>query len=223
MSLAIIIPSKTVSNVVPCVEAIHAFDPGHHTVIVDDGLQLNPWPFLLDGTTIIKGEQPFIFSRNINAGVRAAIQRDPSVEGFVFCNDDCLLRSAEGFQILYESWKANPEFGCIGAVTNLTGQPLQWPKGVGLREVPHIAYVCVFVPRTTLEQVQWMDERYCLDYGVDDRDHCEAIVRAGLKVGVHDGCFVDHGSLVSTFRGEPTKPRSFAQNYELFKRKWGIM
>ena len=67
-----------------------------------------------------------------------------------------------------------------------------------------------------------LDERYCLDYGVEDRDYCEQVRAAGLKVGVHDGCYVDHGSLVSTFRGDPKTPKSFQQNLALFKAKWGL-
>jgi GT2 family glycosyltransferase len=68
--------------------------------------------------------------------------------------------------------------------------------------------------------VGYLDERYCLDYGVEDRDYCEAVNRAGLKVGVSDWCYVDHGSLTSSFRGDPKAPRSFARNLELFKQKW---
>jgi GT2 family glycosyltransferase len=222
MNFAVIIPSKNSANLFPCVEAIHRNNPGHRLVIVDDGLDLKPWPFILDGAEIIRGEKPFIFSRNINAGVRRAIELDPDVEGFVLANDDCILESPGGFTLLHQAAKDYPEFGCIGAVTNLTGQLLQRPMNIGLREVPHIAFVCVYVPRTTFEQIQWMDERYCLDYGVDDLDLCQAITRAGKKVGVHDGCFVDHGSLVSSFRGDPKTPRSFQQNYALYKAKWGV-
>jgi GT2 family glycosyltransferase len=156
-------------------------------------------------------------------GVRRAIELNPDVEGFILCNDDCLLESPGGFTLLYEAWKENPQYGIIGAVTDLTGQPLQHRRDIGLRAVPHIAFVCCFVPRSTFENVQAMDEAYCIDYGVDDRDLCEAVNRAGLNVGVHDGCFVNHSSLVSSFRGDPKTPRSFQKNYAYFKSKWGIL
>ncbi len=221
---SVIIPSKTISNLVPCVEAIRLNEPGIPIVVVDDGLDLSflPRPDIQPTVHFIHGEKPFIFSRNINAGVRHAIELDPDVEGFVLCNDDALLQSPGGFTVMAEAVRDYPEFGCIGAVTNLTGQPLQRPMGVGLREVPHIAFVCVYVPRSTFEQIQWMDERYCVDYGVDDLDLCQAITRAGKKVGVHDCVYVDHGSLVSSFRGDPKTPRSFQQNYALYKEKWNV-
>jgi len=58
--------------------------------------------------------------------------------------------------------------------------------------------------------------------GTDDvilaNDDC--ILRS--KVGVHDGCFVDHGSLTSSFRGKPQNQLSFQQNAGLFRQKWGV-
>jgi hypothetical protein len=214
---SIVVPSKSISNLLPCIAAIRKYELTAPIIVVDDGLAMRP-----QGISIIPGFKPFVFSRNINAGVRHAIELNPEVEGFILCNDDALLESPNGFTLLYETWKQNPIYGCIGATTNLTGQELQWRQNVGLREVPHIAYVCVFVPRSTFENIQWMDTRYCIDYGVDDRDHCEAITRAGFKVGVHDGCYVDHGSLRSSFRGNPHAGGSFIQNYELFKAKWNL-
>lgn len=150
----------------------------------------------------------------MNLGIREAGEDD-----VILLNDDALLRTPGGFSILQKAGDENRKFGCIGAVTNVTGQPLQQPLNIGLREVPHIAFICVLIPRRTIDLIGPLDERYCLDYGVEDRDYCEAIARTGLKVGVHDGCFVDHGSLTSTFRGDPRAPRSFARNQELFNQK----
>ena len=91
---------------------------------------------------------------------------------------------------------------------------------VGLREVPHIAFVCILIPRRTLDRVGLLHERYCLDYGVEDLDYCEASGRSGLKVGVFDQCYVDHGSLTSSFLGDPHTSLSFARNKRLFDEKW---
>src|ERR1700693_4765766 len=73
--------------------------------------------------------------------------------------------------------------------------------------------------RRWFDRVGLLDERYCLDYGVEDLDYCEACRRAGLKVGVFDHCYVDRRSLASSFRGDPSAPRSFAKNKALFDRK----
>ena len=84
------------------------------------------------------------------------------------------------------------------------------------------AFICVLIPRRTIECVGLLDERYCIDYGVEDNDYCQMVKSAGLRCAVYDYCFVDHGSLRSTFRGDPYAYRSFAQNQRLFCEKWGI-
>jgi GT2 family glycosyltransferase len=206
--------------------ALRKHEPDCRVIVVDDGLDC-----VVDvevqyerHITFVEGAKPFVFARNVNIGIRAAGDSD-----VVILNDDALLESPGGFQLLQKAALNRPEVGIIGAVTNVTGQPLQTRSGgyrgdpkYGLRIVPHIAFVCVLIPRRTIEAVGLLDERYCLDYGVEDRDYCEAVTRAGLKVAVHDGCFVDHGSLTSTFRGDPRAPKRFDKNYALFKEKWGI-
>ena len=219
MSFSVIVPSRSASNLVPCIRAIREAEETARIIVVDDGVDwpsdepLSEWGAL----EAFMGESPFIFARNMNIGIGEAGDDD-----VVLLNDDALLKDRIGFSKLALAHMENPGYGCIGAVTNLTGQPLQQPQGKGLREVPHIAFVCVFIPRTTINQIGLLDERYCLDYGVEDRDYCEAITRAGLKVGVLDTCFVDHASLTSSYRGDPHAGRSFQQNYRLFKQKWGI-
>jgi GT2 family glycosyltransferase len=224
MSFSIIIPSRDASNLVPCIRAIREAGETARIIVVDDF----PYP-LPDGFTwqtsgldlsrdlVVTGQDPFVFARNVNIGIRAAGDDD-----VILLNDDALLKTPMGFTHLMSAASASPEFGCIGAVTNMTGQPAQHPKGVGLRDVGHIAFVCVYIPRSTIRRFGMLDERYCLDYGVEDLDYCEAIARAGMKVGVLDDCFVDHASLRSSYRGEPHASRSFAKNYALFREKWGI-
>ena len=72
-----------------------------------------------------------------------------------------------------------------------------------------------------LERVGLLDERFDC-YGGDDDDYCYRVRKAGLKIGIFDGCFVDHSTLTSTFRG-----RSLAGNYQpnlkVFAEKWGAL
>jgi GT2 family glycosyltransferase len=168
----------------------------------------------------------------VNIGIRAAGDSD-----VVLCNDDALLESPGGFQLLQDACVFDESIGVIGATTNITGQILQYRNSqmdghLPVRIVPHIAFVCVLIPYRTRNALSLysngrgmtdglLDERYCLDYGVEDADYCEQVTRAGLKVAVHDGCYVDHGSLTSTYRGDPRAAKSFAQNYRLLMEKWG--
>jgi len=237
--LTVIIPSKNWNNLLPCIKAVHEMDPSARLMVASDHLDLGDsaldghyvqlagmldpnmpsLPLWVDGITVevVGGVKPFVFARNCNRAIVAA-----GTDDVVLLNDDALLKSPGGFTALQCAAEEHPEFGVIGAVTNVTGQPLQFPKGIGLREVPHIAFVCVLIPRRTIDKIGLLDERYCLDYGVEDRDYCESVTRAGLKVGVHDGCFVDHGSLTSSFRGGPHNQLSFHKNAGLFQQKWGV-
>ncbi len=217
MHLSVIIPSRTASNLIPCVEAVRRYEPEARIIVVDDTpdlslSQMAEWMKFV----AVAGIKPFIYARNCNLGIAKAGSDD-----VILLNDDALLESADGFGEMQRAAAQHPEYGVIGAVTNVTGQPLQQPHGIGLREVPHIAFVCVFIPRRTIDHVGLLDDRYCLDYGVEDLDYCEATRRSGLKVGVFDHCYVDHGSLTSSFRGDPRAPRSFAKNKALFDAKWG--
>jgi GT2 family glycosyltransferase len=136
----------------------------------------------------------------------------------ILLSDDALLESTGGFTAMQHAAELHPEYCVIGVVTNVTGQPLQRPHRIGLQEVPHIAFVCGLIPRGTIDRIGLLDERYCLDYGVEDRDYCEACRRAGSKVGVFEHCYVDHGSLSSSFRGDPRMPRSCLRSKALLGR-----
>lgn len=217
----IVIPSKTASNLIPCLHALRACEPTCPIVIIDDGVEqqgLDQATFF-EPIAVIPGRKPFVFARNCNLGIRDAMESGN--DGVVLCNDDCLLESPGGFSLLEQCCKDDPGIGLIGATTNLTGQLLQQRRNGGLRIVPHIAFVAVFIPRTTIERIGYLDEDFCLDYGCEDRWMCEQCARAQLKVSVHDDCFVDHSRLKSSFRGAPEAPRSFAKNYAVLMQKAG--
>ena len=223
--LSVVIPSKNAANLNACLGGLNLNQTDCRIICIDDGIDISEIydTYYKNGESrldILKGEKPFVFARNCNIGIRAAGDDD-----VILLNDDALLKTRNGLSLLQRAAEENKEYGCIGAVTNVTGQPLQRLNrlnNAGLREVPHIAFICVLIPRRTIDKIGLLDERYCIDYGVEDRDYCEAIRRAGMKVGVHDGCFVDHASLLSTYRGQPNTPKSFEKNFKLFKQKWSV-
>jgi len=222
-SLTVVIPSKNAANLAACVEAIRQAGEMCRIIVVDDGIdwyaydcvnQREGHELRADAIAAPKG---FQFSRNVNMGIRAA-----GTDDVVICNDDALLQSHGGFSLLQAEQLRHPEFAIIGATTQVTGQPLQFrrPSGGGLRIVPHIAFVCVYIPRSTLnrDDIGYLDERYIC--GSEDRDYCQAVNAAKMLVGVHDGCYVDHGSLVSTVRG-PGGSGYDSKGAETFAAKWG--
>jgi GT2 family glycosyltransferase len=86
----------------------------------------------------VAGAKPFIYARNCNLGIRMA-----GSGAVVLLNDDALLETVGGFTAMQRAGELHPEFGVIGAVTNVTGQPLQRPHGIGLGR-PRISrsYTC---------------------------------------------------------------------------------
>jgi len=213
----VVIPSRSIDNLVPCVAAVRQHDPDCRIVVVWDQSDGNRSMPVSDDYTLLCANDPFIYARNCNRGIAAAGDGD-----VVLLNDDALLKTPFGFSYLSLVADENRSVGILGAVTNVTGQPLQQPHGIGLRLVPFFAFVCALIPRRTLDTVGLLDERYCVDYGVEDRDYCEMVTQAGLQCAVYDGCFVDHASLRSTFRGDPRASRSYAQNLQLYCQKWGV-
>ena len=218
MSLSVIIPSRTASNLIPCVTAIQKLDPYVRVVVIDDGVERENGKTLpVYSSKWIYGVSPFIFSRAINQGIQV------TKGDVLLLNDDAILTTPGGFSLMQTAANERPQYGIISATTNVTGNPAQRPQGIGLRdEARMVPFICVLIPRRTIEMVGLMDERYCIDYGCEDLDYCEAVRRAGLKIGIFDGCFVDHSSLRSTYRGDPHATKDYSQNYELYKKKWGI-
>lgn len=227
MTYPVIILSKTASNLKPCIESIRKCQPDAVIITVDDGVDWSQIPARAKerGDIVLPGIQPFVFSRNVNTAIEHWRDIEPNWTGILLHNDDAILQTQGGFFKLAEFAEAHPEVGCVAPATNVTGQPLQWPKNrtpEGYRFVDTVPYVCVYIPRRTFDRVGLLDTRYQIDYGVEDRDHTYAMTQAGLEIAVLYDVYVDHGSLVSSFRGDPKTPKSFAQNYALFKAKWGI-
>ena len=215
---SIVVPSRDAGNLGPCLQAVHGQDPGFHRIIlVDDGVDLAAMRNLLDGGVIVPGIKPFIFARNCNLGIQAA-----GTDDVLLLNDDALLQTPGGFSALARTAGAHPDYGVISAAVSLTGNSNQRLRpGMALRhERRMVCFVAVYLPRSVINRVGMLDERY-VGYGCDDDDYCVSVRAAGLKIGIYDGCVVDHGSLKSTFRGNPKRPGSFQKNLQIFKEKWG--
>lgn len=215
MSFSVIIPSRNVTNLICCVAAVRLAEPAAEIIVIDDGIDWSQACDLKPLVRVIEGVKPFVFSRNMNLGIHAC------AGDVVLLNDDALLETPFGFHELEEASKAHPEFGVISAVTNVVGNVAQRPRDQGLREEPRtLAFVCVYVPRVTIDRVGLLDERFSA-YGWEDNDYCRRVREEGMKLGIFDDCFIDHDSLHSTFRGSPRTPGDIRAGQEIYRAKWG--
>jgi hypothetical protein len=225
----VVIPTKTLSNVAACIKAARDAGESSRVIVIDDfdsavkrGKFFDKFVYAnrsaSDALYLVPGLRPFIFSRNCNIGIRASDEGDD----LILCNDDALLQTPGGFTAMQRVARENPAFGIISATTNLAGNPDQQPQGIGLRDAgsKSVAFVCVLIPRRTLDTVGLLDERFTA-YGWEDNDYCRRVRDAGLKVGIFDGCYVDHGSLTSTFRGAPGAAGNISAGAEIYRAKWG--
>jgi GT2 family glycosyltransferase len=172
---------------------------------------------------IVEGAKPFVFARNVNLGIQAAGDDD-----VIVLNDDALLKTERGFSLMKETWeqmRMKDQIGLIAASCDTVGNPNQFRRGDGLMrgEPRMLCFVCVYIPRTTINTVGMLDERF-VDYGLDDDDYSFRVRAAGLKLAVFDGCYVDHGSLPSSYRATSATNQgqcSFLPNMRRFIKKWG--
>lgn len=216
MAYSVIIPSKNINNLRVCVQAIRDMQPGAEIIVIDDGLT-----DYIQGCAYIQGIKPFVFARNVNLGIAAAQRND-----VVILNDDAVLKTRHGFTVLESACAFNQQYGLIAATTDVAGNPNQnfrstvtIPHLFGVREdLRMVCFVCVYIPRVTIDAVGLLDERY-VGYGLDDDDYCFSVRKAGLKIGICDGCFVNHSTLHSSYRYG--KRADFSGNLKLFIEKWG--
>lgn len=213
--LSVIIPSRNINNLTRCLAAVWTYEPSMRIIVVDDGLECRPVPALLH---YLSGVKPFIFARNVNLGIRAAGDDD-----IIILNDDALLKTSGGFTAMQMLAESNPDYGVIASTCNNVGNQAQWPMGTPWLREEHrtLCFVCVLIPRHTIEKVGLLDERF-VDYGLDDDDYSLRVRQAGLKLGIFDGCYVDHGSLTSSYRGEAGAGGNFLPNMKRFIEKWGV-
>jgi len=220
---SVVILSKDIGNLLPCVRAIFEHEPDlppDRIIVVDDGIRGrgDDGPIVIDGKplTTIPGVKPFVFARNANLGIRRA------KTDVILLNDDAFLTTPRGFTGLSELSANNPKLGLISAaVKGVVCNPLQ--KDNGKKEIRQIdanmAFVCTYLPRRVYEQIGYLDERY-VGYGYEDNDYCRRHDMTGLfgKVAAN-ACVVNHAGH-SNFRTQKGWVDLSQQNLNIFSKKW---
>jgi hypothetical protein len=217
-NLSVIIPSKNANNFLACASAVRKNAAESRILLINDGMDTSflpsagLWPVMEYETNL-----PFQFSRNVNMGLKHI-----GIDDAVVLNDDAILLTPGGFALLQQAAEENPEYGVIAATTNNVGNVNQQPRGIGLREDPRmVCFIAVLIPHRTIELVGLLNERFNC-YSHQDDDYCYRVRKAGLKIGIHDGCFVDHTSLPSSFRGPEGVGGDLATGAAIFEQIHGI-
>lgn len=225
MSLSIIIPSRNLSNLRQCVAAIRAHEQERHRIIVVwdgshfDHMGTNARFIFSEGAQVLFGEQPFCFGRNVNIGIRAA-----GTDDVLVMNDDALVMEGDFSGAVKATQLCSVKAGLLSmAVTGYPNvaspvtSPWVRPWARLLTNAKMLPFVAVLIPRTTIDEVGLLDEVFCGTvknmgttifspppeyevYGGEDDSYCYRVRKAGLALGIYDGCVVNHATLPSTFR-----------------------
>jgi hypothetical protein len=226
MSTRIIIPSCDDGNLLPCLSALHANGANLLDVtVLDSGVY---WPPIVEslfhGTRItrIVPPPPFSYSRFCNIGLRLAHSYEQDA---LLLNDDALLETLNGVALLEEiALEENMQLlsphiqgiACNPHQTRRDGQHLKPAQG-------NIAFVAVFIPWDTLDEVGFLDERFdetC--YGGEDLDYCRRILENRGKIMItEDVTFRHDGTLPSSFRTLPHYKALAKRGDEVYRDKWG--
>lgn len=223
MSYSVVILSKNPQNLRHCTEAVRQNEPDlpQSRIIVVDDDDTGEIAVCYHNATVLPGVKPFVFARNANIGIRYAFDQQ-GVDAVVLLNDDAMLSRRRGFGAMVSAQRFAPDYGLVASSCNNVGNRNQEPRGASfIRYEPKIlCFVCVLIPRRTWDTVGALDEQYCIDYGCEDGDYSYRTRREGYKLGIFDGCFVDHAALKSTYRANG--PVSFQRNAALFEQKFGV-
>jgi len=214
---SVVILSASPANLKASLRGLFMNEPGMmgRVIVVDDGAKKGFED--LPGVVWVDGQKPFVFARNSNIGIRKAGQHD-----VILLNDDAVLQTPGGFTLLEQACRLRPGLGiCSAGIMGHVGNPNQVSQGTpGVRlELQKLAFVCVYIPRSVIHEIGMLDERF-VGYGYEDDDYCTRVSRAGLSMGVFDGCFVEHESVPSTFRAKPDYAQLITENRLRYEEKW---
>lgn len=214
MAYTAVILSAKAENVRTNLEAIRKHQPGTRVIVVADGIPEESRQGL--DAQWLEGAQPFCFARNANLAIAAA-----GTDDVVLVNDDAFLVSPGGFD---QMRKATAHFGIVSAtIRGRVCNPRQ--KEAQENNVPEpgfLAFVCVYLPRTTLDRLGPLDERF-LHGTWEDNDYCRRAQEAGLALGICGKCVVEHFGQNTTFEMKPVYRQILDDNRKRFEQKWSRM
>jgi GT2 family glycosyltransferase len=219
---SVVIPSARAENLVRSARTVFdchpGLDPGR-VVVVDDGAREDAEEFLPPGIIWVKGLEPFVFSRNVNLGVRRA----PASKAMIVMGDDVEVVTSGTFDRLQKLLEENPRLGLVSpAIEGVVGNPRQRRGGAGgVQEEPEmLVFVCVAISWAAWTRVGELDEQF-VGYGCEDDDYSWRVREAGFTLAIDRDCIVRHdGSIRSTFRSRPDLALRFAENRHRFWLKW---
>jgi GT2 family glycosyltransferase/glycosyltransferase involved in cell wall biosynthesis len=210
-------------------------------VIVVDNASSDDTPAYLDELTqhnpdvrIILNQENLGFAAGNNVGLSIA-----TGDYLVLLNNDTVV--TQGWIVtLLRHFKANPNLGLLGPVTNNIGNEARIKTSyIDINQMPseiiqytlfrmgerypmrNAAFFCVMLSRSTYEQCGPISEEYGRGFFEDD-DYCRQVESKGLLIACAEDVFVHH-HLSASFNKLKNSERQklFDRNKAIYEKKWG--
>ena len=176
-------------------KSISIYEPSAEKIVVTSGNA----KIISPGWTILKGIEPFVFSRNVNLAFKAV----DTNKDILLLNDDCCL-CGPILDHLQQFALTHPQAGIIspqivGGVGNMLQSTNYKPSMHDYYlSTERLCFVCVYIPAKTRQIVGLMDEKF-IGYGGDDDDYCLRVQRAGFSLAITTARVIHgHGNLRMT-------------------------
>lgn len=236
---SIIIPSYNQKGLLlECIESIEAYTaPPYEIIVIDNGSEDGTAEELIGrGGTIrvVKNEQNLGFARAINIGLMMA-----KGNYIVLMNNDVLVTEGWLDQLL-NCLNSNTMIGAVGPVTNyISGEQqigVPYEDIQGMREFSiafnktdatkwkicdRLVGFCILMPRSTFEDVGYLDEGYEIGNFEDD-DWILRLRFQDKQMMIAGDTFVHHyGSVTMKGLGQQGFIQVNQRNEDFFTQKWG--
>jgi GT2 family glycosyltransferase/glycosyltransferase involved in cell wall biosynthesis len=174
------------------------------------------------------------FSAGNNLGIKEA-----SGDIVILLNNDTYVTDG-WIMSLVRHFKADPELGLVGPVTNNIGNEAKIDIAYDSKEqiaakalaytsvhgrerlyVDNIAFFCAAISADAIGKIGLLDERFGLGFFEDD-DYCKRARNAGFKIAIAEDCFIHH-ELSASWNANKQKQRDeyLERNKRIFEEKWG--
>lgn len=209
--MILVIPSGNQENLNSCLDSVFTNEsllPPSNIFVVTDG------DIHAKDVNVIKGERPFIFSRNVNFGLLVARS---SHNNLVVMSDDAILKTPNGLSMLESSDGYSIVSPGIDGECGNHNQVNQGRSGI-VPETKVLCFICVLIKHEAIRKVGLMDERF-IGYGYDDVDYSRRTLQQGLKMGVMDAVKIVHKGH-SVFRNQTNFADLSEMNRKIYLDKW---
>ena len=210
-------------------------------ILIDNGSDLSESMIITDWirrnnqnqTIYVKNDQNLGFAAGNNVGLKLA-----TGDFIVLLNNDTEVTPGWIWRSL-KHFSKNPRLGLLGPSTNNCGNEARvklhnrddnWLEEVlprfGLRETRaiqtnNLAFFCVFISRSVLNDVGLISEEFGKGYFEDD-DYCRRVEASGYEMTIARDVFIYHQMSASfDLLGDSVKADLFNNNKRIYESKWG--